>query len=151
MFGAWAIGRERYEDAPKMVRAFRKLLAFIRRVIAFLKGQGITTMEDVFEKIYQGEMAGRPRRPDFDPAGLAFAQLPHRTVWDALTDINQPLWERLRRGASLQVLRTTLDRIRHFVQDRMLHMRRYQEAIQKRGERITQAQDVYLRITRAMC
>lgn len=68
--------------------------------------------------------------------------VPDRAIWDELTRAGAPVWQRLRNGAG--AARDAADRARMIIQDRMLPIRRAQEAIvARRGKPLPSGMDVY--------
>jgi endonuclease YncB( thermonuclease family)/ATP:corrinoid adenosyltransferase len=138
--------------APKgvMVSAFNKIARFMKAVRNAIKGNGMNSVEDIFDKVLAGEIGARnagntgalvalreqaqplPRLPSASTGGQVKTTLPvhipDRRIWDELTNSNASFFGRI--GGAGGAIYDYVDKARFIVQDRMLPVLRAQEAIE---------------------
>lgn len=138
-----------------LVLFYEKLRRIVSEMRRTLTGHGFTRFEDIFEDVYQGNLAGRSRgfRDIIAMGSTVLREVSlgrteasaESAAFDAPSDnarIRDFLTRRI--SARLGAIMPSETRLRTVWQDRFLQVKRYQEAIAKQGRPINEAQDAYL-------
>ena len=81
------------------------------------------------------------RKAEPEPITL---EISDRGIWDAITDANMGMMNRLKDATRKDAVRASVDHWRRYMQDRFLHFYRVQKHIEKiTGERMAESTDVY--------